>query len=221
METITQGTLLAIFEQFGDKAQDALDFLIRNKNLLQEQPATAKPADEANTVPTETGVYIISKGSVIPYVHGMVVGIDDEIGCVWEGHRWIMGRIMYGEEPWTKLKNVDDRAIDGIMEQAMAMLDWDFEIYKEALALMWEHIPLSADETLPTVPVMAAILTLANRYNLNGALLTRNGCEIDCKKRYWTANRLMHSMPYVISEEALFEHPGDGSFRILPVKPWK
>lgn len=174
--------MLDIFERFGNKAQDALDFVKRNAGFAASAGDVAvgnrglaldglNPVRPESDGMLEDGVYIVYRDGNFAKFEA---GISDEegmrVGISWHGHRWLIGTD-FGNQPWTKATSEELEANGyGIMDEMDALFDWDVVEARHQLGGLWKHIPLKDDEYLPTAPMVLVQERYAKYGMLNDAL---------------------------------------------------
>ena len=174
--------LLSVYERFGSKAQEALDFVRRN----------LKPQDGIKTtivgvMPIENGVYVVHKDGSYEEFDGENL-MDDVamIGIAYEGHTFgVPLDYDYGEQRLLKKGEYPDD--EHCLNEVEALLNWDFKGETEYLKQLGLAFELKEGHYLPTIPVFLAMY--CHRKNLNMALSLAGAEEIDFSAYRWFATR--------------------------------
>lgn len=190
--------LLEIFERFGDKAQGALDFIRKNevKNVGGNENVSKKHAN--NEITSEVG--ILPNGTYFVLKDGSFCRWDNEndefpdkkliafIGISHDTHKF--GVPINGNKGIWPLLNCGSNypaKDDECMNEADAILDWDFVGATKHIQKLGTDIPLQDGEYLPTAPVFLAMYK--NRIALNAMLKYAGGKEIDFSEDCWFGRR--------------------------------
>jgi len=174
--------LLSVYERFGSKAQEALDFARRNS----EQRMVAKLVIDG-VAPPENGVYVVHKNGSYEEFDGDNL-MDDVamIGIAYEGHTFgVPLDHDYGEH--RLLKDDEYPKDEHCMDEVDALLNWDFKGETEYLKQLGLAFELKEGHYLPTMPVFMAMYCL--RKNLNTALALAGAKEINFDISRWFCQR--------------------------------
>lgn len=227
--------MLDIFERFGEKAQDALDFVKRNAGFAASADGVAVgnrglALDGLNLVRPDFDV-MLEDGVYIVYRDGnfakFEAGISDEegmrVGISWHGHRWLIGTD-FGEQPWTKATSEELEANGyGIMSEMDALFDWDVVEARHQLGDLWKHIPLKDDEYLPTAPMVLVQERFAKYGMLNDALAFCRLPEYKVGECRWFVERysVYYARHFSGIYGALTGYYVNNAFRTQAVTLWK
>lgn len=174
--------LLSVYERFGSKAQEALDFARRNMKPLDGIKATI-----VSIVPPENGVYVVHKDGRYDEFNGENLMDDvDMIGIAYDGHTFgVPLDHDYGEQ--RLLKEDEYPEDEHCLNEVDALLNWDFKGETEYLKQLGLAFELKDGHYLPTMPVFLAMYF--HRKNLNMALSLAGAKEIDFRAYRWFATR--------------------------------
>ena len=224
--------LLDVFERFGDKAQEAWDFVRRNESEkvfdksvedMEKKHANEVPSPATGILPN--GVYFVLKdGSFMPH------DIDGEfpeessiafIGISHDTHKFgvpINGN--KGEWPLLNCGTKYPAKDDECMNEADAILDWDFVGATKHIQKLGTDIPLGENEFLPTAPVFLAMYK--NSVALNDALKYAGGKAIDFSKDCWFGRRYNSNNAWTFNGGSGYLHNGhvNGSYLVQAVTLW-
>ena len=184
--TERQNFLVSLYREFGDKAQNALDFIEANDGKLKTKPLVS--AHDAGIIPN--GVYILLEDeTLVPFTRDMP-GPDKQpaqmIVVYHDGHSF--GIPFDGDLGESKLLNRDDIPKDDhCLSDFEALLNWDFVGETKHIQELGTPIKLPEGYYLPTSAVWLAIY--ANRIEVNNALMHFGGNPIDFSDNYWFAER--------------------------------
>lgn len=174
--------LLSVYERFGSKAQETLDFARRNMNPLDGIKTTI-----AGIVPPENGVYVVHKDGSYEEFNGENL-MDDVamIGIAYEGHTFgVPLDHDYGEQ--RLLKDDEYPEDEHCLNEVDALLNWDFKGETEYLKQLGLAFELKEGHYMPTIPVFLAMYSL--RAELNMALSLAGAKVIDFASYRWFAQR--------------------------------
>lgn len=179
-----QKFLLELYREFGDNAQKALDFVMKN-----EAEGKVKPAIEVTPSISETrknGVYLLlNNGEIVPYTTDNCKNVK-MIAIFHDGHSF--GVPLDGDLGKHPLLKSDKHPEDNFCaNECQALLDWDFIGNTKHIQELGTDIPLKEGQYLPTAAVWLAMY--ANKATLNDALEECGGTPIDFTKSYWFAQR--------------------------------
>ena len=187
--------LLDIYERFGDKAQQALDFVSNNLNndkAFGEVPAgqgceTIKFNSRDDILPN--GVYIVlNNGDFYRYTkdESVTKSVVKHIGIAYDGHYfgipldWSYGR--------KKLLKRDDHPKDEYCQtEIQALAEWDFVKHTDHLKDLGLAFDLKDGHYLYTPAMWVAIYSMKDE--VNAALKAVGAEEINFKECYWFAER--------------------------------
>ena len=180
IDTKSTEFLLSLYDRFGDKAQDALNFVKRNQGMKDDEIPAANFS-------LANGVYLIYKdGSYIEYTEQPVFTDYISIGIAHDGHYFRVPLYWdYGKQQLLKEDGYNEDS-HCVCETDMLM-NWDFVGETEYLRQLGLAFVLRHEHYIPTGPVFLAMY--ANRNQLNAALTAAGSDEIDFKKDYWVAQR--------------------------------
>lgn len=188
--------MLDIFERFGDRAQDALEFAKRNEAFAHSKdgdrpaPVDGQAPCKESQATLEDGVYVIYKdGTFARFTSGIIKDEGMRVGISWHGSRWVIGTD-YGDKPWSKATDEELEANTyGIMSEWEALFDWDYMEAKRQLGDLWKHIPFKDNESMPTAPMVLVQEFMATRGPLNEALRFCNLPEYEVGVTRWFVER--------------------------------
>ncbi len=220
--------LLDIYERFGDKAQQALDFIKKNDVIqLTGQQAQTQPQQKKEEILARlsltNGVYLVHPDKTfVPYSEDAKVVPDTRVGISWDGHRWLVGND-YGNLPWTKAdgKELTLNTV-GIMNEYEAVLDWDVYPKNFLLRKFFKHIPFTEDEMMPTCPMVLVMEHLAKLGPLNDALKMCWQPEYETGVTHWFVERRNALNPRVFEGAGgyLTYYGVDNYYRVQAVMLW-
>lgn len=172
-----QKLLLELYREFGDNAQKALDFVMKN-----EADGKVKPTSETR----KNGVYLLlNSGEIVPYTAGNCKNVN-MIAIFHDGHSF--GVPLDGDLGEHQLLKSDKHPVDSFcVNECQAILDWDFIGNTKHIQELGTDIPLKEGQYLLTAPLWLAMY--ANKDALNDALKGCGGTPIDFTKGYWLAHR--------------------------------
>lgn len=174
--------LLSVYERFGSKAQEALDFARRNMKPLDGIKTTI-----VGIVPLENGVYVVHNDGSYEEFNGENL-MDDVamIGIAYDGHTFgVPLDHDYGKHRLLKEdKYPEDKHC---LNEVDALLNWDFNGETEYLKQLGLAFELKEGHYMPTIPVFLAMYF--HRKNLNMALILAGAKEIDFSAYRWFAQR--------------------------------
>lgn len=172
-----QKFLLELYREFGDNAQKALDFVMKNE---------AEGKVETTNETRKNGVYLLlNSGEIVPYTADNCESVN-MIAIFHDGHSF--GVPLDGDLGKHPLLKSDEHPKDSFCaNECQAILDWDFVGNTKHIQELGTDIPLKEGQYLPTAPVWIAMY--ANKATLNDALKDCGGTPIDFTKDYWFAQR--------------------------------
>ena len=142
--------LLGLYREFGDKAQDALNFINRNSG----EKATVSPANPS-TERIADGIYLI-------YEDGNYERFDGQnqrdsvayVGVVYDGHAFAVALEDLGE--WPLVADVDNCPEESpfYKTECEGLHDWDFITATKHIQEVGTDIPLKEGEYIPTLAVL-------------------------------------------------------------------
>lgn len=183
--TTSERIRLMFFREFGEKAQDAMDFVANKKGAF----ASLKTKDTITVLPdnAEDGVYFCLKdGTAVKYDGQEHMDNVDHIGLV-------LGHIKFGVtlrdkgsySLYSNYRNCPDHADYYTNRNGKSCHEeYDFIAATERLKRIGTDIPLKDGEYMPLVrqfDVMGMFKT-----NLQKALVAAGGCELEDETWYWT-----------------------------------
>ena len=174
--------LLSVYERFGSKAQEALDFARRNMKPLDGIKTTI-----VGVTPIENGVYVVHKDGSYEEFNGENL-MDDVamIGIAYDGHTFgVPLDHDYGEQ--RLLKEDEYPEDEHCLNEVDALLNWNCKGETEYLKQLGLAFELKEGHYLPTMPVFLAMYY--HRKNLNMALSLAGAKEIDFSTYRWFATR--------------------------------
>ncbi len=163
--------LLDIFERFGDRAQNVIDFLRHNESDNNPVQLSGNSCNK-NEGKVPNGIYIVyPDGHYERYSPDLTKKEEDmRVGISWDGHTWCIGTD-YGDTKWTEASEKELEACKfGIMDEYEAVIDWDIEGINHDLREFWTHIPFKDGELMPTCPMVLVQGYAAKHGLLNAAL---------------------------------------------------
>jgi len=174
--------LLSVYERFGSKAQEALDFARRNMKPLDGIKTTI-----VGVAPPKNGVYVVHKdGSYEEFDGDNLMDDVAMIGIAYDGHTFgVPLDHDYGEQRLLKKGEYPDD--EHCLNEVEALLNWDFKGETEYLKQLGLAFELKEGHYLPTIPVFLAMY--CHRKNLNMALSLAGAEEIDFSTHRWFATR--------------------------------
>lgn len=207
--------LLSVYERFGSKAQEALDFARRN----------LKPQDGIKTtivgvMPIENGVYVVHKDGSYEEFDGENL-MDDVamIGIAYDGHTFgVPLDHDYGEQ--RLLKEDEYPEDEHCLNEVDALLNWDFKGETEYLKQLGLAFELKEGHYLPTIPVFLAMY--CHRKNLNMALSLAGAKKIDFSAYRWFAQRYSVGSAWLFSGYSgrLYYYYVNSAYRCQAVALW-
>ena len=174
--------LLSVYERFGSKAQEALDFARRNMKPLDGIKTTI-----VGVAPPENGVYVVHKDGSYEEFNGENL-MDDVamIGIAYDGHTFgVPLDHDYGKQ--RLLKEDEYPEDEHCLDEVDALLNWDFKGETEYLKQLGLAFELKEGHYMPTMPVFLAMYF--HRKYLNMALSLAGAKEIDFGISRWFAQR--------------------------------
>ena len=174
--------LHSVYERFGSKAQEALDFARRNL-----KPQGGIKATIVGVTPIKNGVYVVHKDGSYEEFDGenLMDGVA-MIGIAYEGHTFgVPLDHDYGEQ--RLLKECEYPNDEHCLGELDALLNWDFKGETEYLKQLGLAFELKEGHYLPTIPVFLAMYF--HRKNLNMALSLAGSKAIDFNISRWFATR--------------------------------
>lgn len=174
--------LLSVYERFGSKAQEALDFARRNM-----KPQDGIKTTIAGNVPPKNGVYVVHKDGSYEEFNGENLMNDVAmIGIAYDGHTFgVPLDHDYGEQ--RLLKEDEYPEDEHCLNEVDALLNWDFKGETEYLKQLGLAFELKEGHYMPTMPVFLAMYF--HRKNLNMALSLAGAKGIDFDISRWFAQR--------------------------------
>lgn len=197
---MNQKELLDLYREFGSKAQEALDFVVKNSHVLKiDGDMSLLPHDEGRIITVgkpgtisfekpADGVYIIFKtGQYVPFEKGADYNKEDVkyIGIVHDGHAFAVGLKDIGEYSLVKegVKCPSDHPSYRYCE-CDALLDWEFVERTKHIQELGTDIPLAEGEYLPSLPML--VVMFHYRGEINEALESVGGEPFDEDGSWWT-----------------------------------
>ena len=174
--------LHSVYERFGSKAQEALDFARRNL-----KPQDGIKATIVGVAPIENGVYVVHKDGSYEEFNGenLMDGVA-MIGIAYDGHTFgVPLDYDYGEQ--RLLKEDKYPKDEHCLNEVDALLNWDFKGETEYLKQLGLAFELKEGHYLPTIPVFLAMY--CHRKNLNMALSLAGAEVINFDISRWFAAR--------------------------------
>jgi len=174
--------LLSVYERFGSKAQEALDFARRNMKPLDGIKTTI-----VGVAPPENGVYVVHKDGSYEEFNGENL-MDDVamIGIAYDGHTFgVPLDHDYGKQ--RLLKEDEYPEDEHCLDEVDALLNWDFKGETEYLKQLGLAFELKEGHYMPTMPVFLAMYF--HRKYLNMALSLAGAKVIDFDISRWFAQR--------------------------------
>ena len=174
--------LLSVYERFGSKAQEALDFARRNMKPLDGIKTTI-----VGVAPPENGVYVVHKDGSYEEFNGENLMNDVAmIGIAYEGHTFgVPLDHDYGKQ--RLLKEDEYPEDEHCLDEVDALLNWDFKGETEYLKQLGLSFELKEGHYMPTMPVFLAMYF--HRKYLNMALSLAGAKVIDFDISRWFAQR--------------------------------
>ncbi len=187
--------LLELYREFGDDAQKALDFVVKNSPVLKigdHVPA----ADEGGKIifkpevaeKPEDGIYIIFRnGQYKPFEKDAAFNKDDVkyIGVVYDGHSFAIALKDLGEFQLVK---------DGVKcpsyhplyhdTECEALIDWDCTERTKHIQELGTDIELPDGEYIPSLPMLVVMRAWAKK--INEILEFVGGEPFDMDSYYWS-----------------------------------
>ncbi len=178
--------LLKIYERFGSKAQEALNFV---KNNLTAQDSAPAPLDKVECrMRSFHGVYVVYNDGSYEEFNGNNKDKADIafIGIAYDGHTF--GVPLNNDYGSHRLLKKDEYPTDEhCLNEMETLLNWDFVGETEYLDKLGLDFVLREGEYLPTATVFLAMY--AHREQLNKALAYAGGQKIDFSAFRWLAAR--------------------------------
>ena len=206
--------LLNLYERFGDKAQEALNFVKRNQGMKDDEIPAAN-------LPLANGVYLIYKdGSYIEYTEQPVFTDYISIGIAHDGHYFRVPR-NWNLGSNALLKDEQNPMDDHCLKEADAMMNWDFVGETQYLKRLGLAFDLKDGYCLPTMPVFLAMY--ANREVLNKGLLMMGAEEIDFEECYLIAQRngVYYAWDFGGYYRSLNFNYVNSAYQVCAVAPWE
>ena len=209
--------LLSIYERFGSKAQEALDFVKRN---MKPAEAVAEGVQSAPGA-LENGVYIVyNDGGFAKFDGGNSKDGVAMIGVAYDGHTFgVPLDHDYGQQ--RLLKEDEYPSDEHCVDEVDALINWDFVGETEYLKRLGLAFELKEGHYLPTAPVFLA--QYAHREQLNQALAYMGAKEMDFASSRWFCQRYYthHAWFFHGSSRSLSNGYAYYSFQVVAVSLWQ
>ena len=206
---MNQKELLDLYREFGSKAQEALDFVVKNSPIvkvgcdLSELPhdegriytigesrlISFEKREEAELVEKfPDGVYVI-------YDDGLVSKFDEScekegikaVGIVQYGHAFTVGLKDKGTFPLVRDYEKCPKEHPFYRERLCdALMDWECIERTKHIQEVGTDIPLEDGEYIPSLPMLVAMCHYADK-GLNEALKLAGGEPFDMDEYYWSS----------------------------------
>lgn len=198
---MNQKELLDIYREFGSKAQEALDFVVKNSPVLKiDGDAMTLPHDEGRIINVEKPgtISFVGKpedGVYVVYGGGSVSKFDEN--CEKEGIKAV-GIVQYGHAFGVGLKDKGKFALVKDYEKCPeshpfyrdrecdAMFDWECVERTKHIQEVGTDIPLEDGEYIPSLPMLVAMCHYADK-GLNEALKLAGGEPLDMNEGHWSS----------------------------------
>ena len=197
---MNQKELLDLYREFGSKAQEALDFVVKNSPVLKivdQVPAIDEGGNIffvdklQGTERLKDGIYIIFRnGQYKPFDKEDDFNKDDVkyIGVIHDGHHFAVALKDLGSYHLLKDgANCPEKSKFYVRRECDAINDWEYVNRTRHIQKLGTDIPLKEGEYIPSLPILAAMCYWAER-GLNEALEFVGGEPLDMEGFYWSCS---------------------------------
>lgn len=216
--------LIYIYEKFGNNAQDAVEFIKKNKapeaDVVKQSSEVCAKRNSRNEIILRDGVYIVYKNGVYEEFDGKNNKENVSfIGIAFGGHTFgVPLDHDYGKQ---RLLKKDEYPKDKhCVNEAEALLNWDFVGETEYLKQLGLAFELKEGHYMTTAPVFLA--EYACREELNKALKYLGAKEVDFDTDRWFAQRydvitawIFHGYNGTLNSDYVYN-----AYQVGAVTPW-
>jgi len=207
--------LLSVYERFGSKAQEALDFARRNMKPLDGIKTTI-----VGVAPPENGVYVVHKDGSYEEFDGENI-MDDVamIGIAYEGHTFgVPLDYDYGKQQL--LKEDEYPKDEHCLNEVDALLNWDFKGETEYLKQLGLAFELKEGHYMPTIPVFLAMYSLRKELNLALSLAGAKVIDFDISRWFAQRSGVYYAWFFNGAYRHLSSNSVHGAFQVGAVSLW-